>query len=154
MVSLPALFLRSPSSSHVHTSRPYYQFSTSENCGDVCAEESESDNTYIVRLSKPWHHFDSNHWFHGASIPQCSHLSLKKSSVSEYYLSRHQSAPLAQVPSDANVIILSDDPGFASNVTEMTLFIMMLSFTQGKHHHSLLLQARTYICFVVQSRSA
>lgn len=35
------------------------------------------------------------------------------------------------IPNDANLIIVSDDPGFASNVTEMTLFIMMIAFTQG-----------------------
>jgi hypothetical protein len=65
-VSLPALFLRTPSSPHMHHTRPYYQFSTSEKCGDVCVQEkNESSNTYILRLVKPWHHFDSNHWFHG-----------------------------------------------------------------------------------------
>jgi len=116
-VSIPALFLRTPSSPHVHRSRPYYQFSTSENCGDICNQtKSESSNTFILRLLKPWHHFDSNHWFH----------------VSEYYLSRHQTAQLAQVTDDSTLIIVSDDPGFTTNVTEMTLFIMMLSFTHGK----------------------
>jgi hypothetical protein len=52
--------------------------------------------------------------------------------VSEYYLSRHQSPSFQKVPSDSTVIIVSDDPGFASNITEMTLFILMVSFTQGR----------------------
>ncbi len=51
--------------------------------------------------------------------------------VSEYYLSRHRHIP-QKIPNDANLVIISDDPGFASNVTEMTLFIMMMSFTQGE----------------------
>jgi hypothetical protein len=51
-------------------------------------------------------------------------------SVSEYYLSRHRLVD-SYVPDNATVIIVSDDPGFTVGVTEMTLFFMMLSFTQG-----------------------
>jgi hypothetical protein len=55
--------------------------------------------------------------------------------VSEYYLSRHRASHLTPVPDDATLIIISDDPGFASNVTEITLFIMMTSFTSGMSAH-------------------
>lgn len=57
---------------------------------------------------------------------------LPLSAVSEYYLSRHQTPALQRVPDDSTLIIVSDDPGFASNMTEMTLFILMMSFTQGE----------------------
>ena len=33
------------------------------NSGSCACNENSSDN-YIIRLHKPWHHFDSNHWFH------------------------------------------------------------------------------------------
>ena len=68
------------------------------------------------------------------TIPPLSSPPLSLCPVSEYYLSRHQSGALSRpgVPDDSTLIIVSDDPGFASNVTEMTLFIMMLSFTQGR----------------------
>jgi hypothetical protein len=59
------------------------------------------------------------------------YLNYFSASVSEYYLSRHLTPQLANVPDDATLVIVTDDPGFSSNVTEMTLFIMMLSFTQG-----------------------
>jgi hypothetical protein len=48
------------------------------------------------------------------------------------------------VPDNSSVIIISDEVGFTVGVTEMTLFFMMLSFTQGISRHSVgdLIQSR------------
>ena len=129
--------MRSPTPPHVYHSRPYYQLSASEKCVNICTDDEESSNTFIVRLSKPWHHFDSNHWFHGTTLSIIVNFYYASvgniyCSVSEYYMSRHQHAALSQIRDDSTLIIISDDPGFASNVTEMTMFIMMASFTQGR----------------------
>jgi hypothetical protein len=64
------------------------------------------------------------------------------SSVSEYYLSRHRLVD-SYIPDNATVIIVSDDPGFTVGVTEMTLFFMMLSFTQGLLRLSFFLHTHT-----------
>ncbi len=52
-------------------------------------------------------------------------------SVCEYYLSRHRLID-SYVPNNSSVIIVADDPGFTVGVTEMTVFFMILSFTQGR----------------------
>lgn len=31
---------------------------------DLCKCEDNDIDNYILKLEIPWHHFDSNHWFH------------------------------------------------------------------------------------------
>ena len=60
--------------------------------------------------------------------------------VCEYYLSRHRLVD-SDIPDNSSVVIISDEIGFTVGVTEMTLFFMMLSFTQGILSLSLCLES-------------
>jgi hypothetical protein len=52
--------------------------------------------------------------------------------VAEYYLSRHRLVD-ARVPDNSTLVIISQDPmgEFTTGITEITLFMLMMSFTQG-----------------------
>lgn len=78
-----------------------------------CGCEADPQN-YLIKLHEPWHHFDSNHWFH----------------VAEYYLSRHRYVD-SRMPSNASLYIVSADPTFAGGLTEVTFFLLQLAFTDG-----------------------
>lgn len=67
LISIPLLFLHLTKSSIDQLEvKPNSQLRVplSEPC--QCSENSS--DYYIIRLHKPWHHFDSNHWFHSKFI--------------------------------------------------------------------------------------
>jgi hypothetical protein len=56
------------------TLRQSHHMST-EDCQCVHRDSStgnDSHKNYIIKLHRPWHHFDSNHWFHS----KCHEISL------------------------------------------------------------------------------
>jgi len=110
VISIPLIFLRLRPQLPNVPKPPVHEVSTREQC--YC--DSGSTENYIVKLHRPWHHFDSNHWFH----------------ICEYYLSRHRFVD-SHVPDNSTLLIVADDVGFTAGMTEMTMFYMMLAFTQG-----------------------
>lgn len=70
---------------------------------------------YVLKLHKPLHHFDSNHWFH----------------ICEYYLSRHDSFDFKD-DSNISLSIITSEDSFIPELTQTTLFFLLLSFTNGR----------------------
>lgn len=77
----------------------------------LCSKEQKN---ILYRTHKPLRRFHSNHWFH----------------LCEYYLSSRRSISIG---SDANKIVIAvHEPQFLRDITSMTIFILLLTFSNEK----------------------